>query len=368
MLELFNGLRFKLSFIGVIANLLLELGKGLIFHLFRKENILAACLLLLFAHSKGRDSWTIRAMASSYAEANEENLEGNPEEKDVKYYMDKMSLVPGVDKVNDGHAVEGKPGSTGGMAEAFNISARTAFGITAVVALAGLLLPLTMHSVTATLTLKTKVLSYATLLCGFYMAWNIGANDVANAMGTSVGSGALTLRQAVLIAAGLEFSGAFLVGAHVSHTMQKGILTPETFAGKSTLLFSGMLSSLAAAGTWLQVASSYGWPVSTTHCIVGALVGFGLVYGGIGAVYWGSLARVVSSWFISPLMGAAMSFTVYKFIRMFVYSAPNPGQAAATVAPIAVFVGLVAFSLTAFQISGSPLFVTLKDSLYGVTG
>lgn len=302
-----------------------------------------------------------RALESSFAEANEGDLDGNSGEKDVKYYMDNLSLVmEEVERVNGGHAGGGEPRSTGGMAEAFNISARTAFGITAVVALAGLLLPLAMNSVTGSLALKTKVLSYVTLLCGFYMAWNIGANDVANAMGTSVGSGALSLRQAVLIAAGLEFSGAFLVGAHVSHTMQKGILTPDFFAGKSTLLFSGMLSSLAAAGTWLQVASYYGWPVSTTHCIVGALVGFGLVYGGVGAVFWGSLARVVSSWFISPLMGAVMSFTVYKFIRMFVYSAPNPGQAAATVAPIAVFVGVVAFTLIAFPMSGSPLFITLK--------
>ncbi|MCO5560895.1 hypothetical protein L7F22_014515 [Adiantum nelumboides] len=202
--------------------------------------------------SKYRGIFHTRAMTSS-AEANEGNLEGHSEEKDLKYYMDNMSLVLEEDGVNGGHAVEGKPGSKGSMAEAFNISPRTAFGITAVVALAGLLLPLTMNSVTASLTLKTKVLSYATLLCGFYMARNIGANDVANAMGTSVDSGALTLRQAVLIAAGLEFSGAFLVGAHVSHTMQKGILTPETFVGKSTLLFSGMLSSLAAAGTWLQL-------------------------------------------------------------------------------------------------------------------
>lgn len=110
-----------------------------------------------------------------------------------------------------------------------------------------------MTSLGQGLALKTKLLSYATLLFGFYMAWNIGANDVANAMGTSVGSGALTLRQAVLTAAVLEFSGALLMGTHVTSTMQNGLLVADAFQGKDTLMFAGLLSSLAAAGTWLQV-------------------------------------------------------------------------------------------------------------------
>lgn len=174
---------------------------------------------------------------------------------------------------------------------------------------------------------------------------------MANAMGTSVGSGALTLPQAVLTAAVLEFSGAFLMGRHVTSTMQNGILVASVFQGKDSLLFAGLLSSLAAAGTWLQIASFYGWPVSTTHCIVGAIVGFGLVYGGIGAVFWSSLARVTSSWVISPLLGAAASFIVYKCIRRFVYSAPNPGQAAAAAAPVAVFLGVTGISFTAFPLA-----------------
>ncbi|CAM6110720.1 unnamed protein product [Calypogeia fissa] len=255
-----------------------------------------------------------------------------------------------------------KAGGPQGMAEAFSISARTAFGITAGIALAALVMPLFMSSTAPGLPMRTRFLSYATLLFGFYMAWNIGANDVANAMGTSVGSGALTLRQAVLIAAVLEFSGAFMVGSHVSHTMQKGILAVTVFEGRSSLLFAGMVSSLAAAGTWLQVASYYGWPVSTTHCIIGAMVGFGLMYGGIEAVYWQSLARVVSSWIVSPLMGAAVSFIVYMCIRLFVYSAPNPGQAAATVAPIAVFIGVAALSFTALPAHSSAL-LTIGQAL-----
>lgn len=140
-----------------------------------------------------------------------------------------------------------------GMAQAFNISSSTASAISICIAFAALTLPLFMSSLGQGLALKTKLLLYATLLFGFYMAWNIGANDVANAMGTSVGSGALTLRQAVITAAVLEFSGALLMGTHVTSTMQKGILVADVFQGKDTLLFAGLLSSLAAAGTWLQV-------------------------------------------------------------------------------------------------------------------
>ncbi|CAL0330846.1 unnamed protein product [Lupinus luteus] len=238
-----------------------------------------------------------------------------------------------------------------GYAKAFNISSHTASSISICIAMATLIFPFFMTSLGQGLPLKTKLLSYATLLFGFYMAWNIGANDVANAMGTSVGSGALTLKQAVLIAAVLEFSGAMLMGTHVTSTMQKGILVADVFQGKDSLLFAGLLSSLAASGTWLQCASYFGWPVSTTHCIVGAMVGFGLVYGGAGAVFWGSLARVISSWVISPLVGAAVSFLVYKCIRRFVYSAPNPGKAAAASAPIAVFLGIVGISFAAFPLS-----------------
>eukprot|EP00897_Mesotaenium_endlicherianum_P009820 jgi/Mesen1/8867/ME000530S08280 len=242
-----------------------------------------------------------------------------------------------------------------GMAEAFAIRPSTAFAITGVIACAAVVLPFFMQASLGAHAPSVRILKYATLLCGFYMAWNIGANDVANAMGTSVGSGALTLRQAVITAAVLEFSGAFLVGSHVSHTMQNGILVADVFAGKSKLLFCGMLSSLAAAGTWLQacsVASFYGYPVSTTHCIIGAMVGFGLVYGGVGAVYWKSLARVVASWLISPLFGATVSFLVYKCIRTYVYGARNPGQAAAAAAPVAVFIGVSPLAFTAFLGAG----------------
>ncbi|KAJ4962061.1 hypothetical protein NE237_021971 [Protea cynaroides] len=263
---------------------------------------------------------------------------------------------------------DAKSDDVSGMAKAFNVSSSTASAISICIAFAALSLPFFMTSLGRGLGLKFKFLSYTTLLLGFYMAWNIGANDVANAMGTSVGSGALTLRQAVLTAAVLEFAGAMLMGTHVTSTMQKGILVANVFQGKDSLLFAGLFSSLAAAGTWLQVASYFGWPVSTTHCIVGAMVGFGLVYGGVGAVFWSSLARVTSSWVISPIMGAAVSFLVYKCIRRFVYSAPNPGQAAAAAAPIAVFVGVSGISFAAFPLSKNLSMALVQALAFGTAG
>ncbi|GBG71731.1 hypothetical protein CBR_g9141 [Chara braunii] len=256
------------------------------------------------------------------------------------------------------------------MAEAFEISPRTATLITAGIAMAALAIPLTgmIGGTVATETIRTKVLRYVTLLCGFYMAWNIGANDVANAMGTSVGSGALSLRQAVLVAAILEFSGAFLVGSHVCETMHNGILFPGELEKIPALHFCGMLSSLLAAGTWLQFASYFGLPVSTTHCIIGALVGFGLVYGGPGVVHWSSLARVVASWVISPLMGATLSFIVYKCIRKFVYSARAPGRAACRAAPLAVFAGVTSLMLTSFYHKGAFLPAVGKSAACGLLG
>ncbi|GAQ92953.1 phosphate transporter [Klebsormidium nitens] len=217
-------------------------------------------------------------------------------------------------------------------------------------------------------TLRSKVLAYVTMLFGFYMAWNIGANDVANAMGTSVGSGALTLKQAIIVAAVLEFAGASLVGSHVTHTMQKGIVDSAAFQHNPSLLFCGMLASLASSGTWLQVASYYGWPVSTTHSIIGALVGFGLVYGGFGAVYWGSFGRVVGSWLVSPLLGAVVSFIVYKCIRTFVYRADSPGLAACRAAPIAVFTGVSGLSFLSLMDGSNLATATAKACGSGLLG
>ena len=132
-------------------------------------------------------------------------------------------------------------------------------------------------------------------LFGFFMAWGVGANDVANAMGTSVGAKALTIKQAILIAMLFEFCGAYLAGGEVTDTIRKGIINPDYLSDHPDLLVYGMLSALLAAGTWLFVASLMGWPVSTTHSIVGALVGFAAVGIDMDAVAWPKVGQIVAS-------------------------------------------------------------------------
>lgn len=186
-----------------------------------------------------------------------------------------------------------------------------------------------------------------TLVFGFYMAWGIGANDVANAMGTSVGSGALTLRRAVLVAAVLEFSGAFFAGSHVAETIRGRIVSPDVFAGEPMVLALGMLASLLAAGAWLQLATYCGWPVSTTHSIVGAIVGFGAVYGGLGAVNWigpGGVASIATSWVISPLLAGVVSYVIFRLLLHLIFYSEHPVDKAKKVTPY--LVAVVFFILT----------------------
>ena len=162
------------------------------------------------------------------------------------------------------------------------------------------------------------------LLFGFYAAWNIGANDVANAMGTSVGSKALTIKQAVILAAIFEFLGAVLFGANVSETLEKGIVNPQIFAHHPNVFIHGMLASLLATGLWLQFASYYGLPVSTTHSIVGAIVGFGSVVGGIHCVEWNHVGQIAISWIASPLLGAGASYLIFLLLRQHIFYVPSP--------------------------------------------
>jgi len=183
------------------------------------------------------------------------------------------------------------------------------------------------------------------LIFGFYMAWNIGANDVANAMGTSVGSGALTFKRAVILAAIMEFAGAFLVGSHVSDTVRKGIVDPELFAGDPQAFVLGMLSALLAAGLWLQFASYFGWPVSTTHSIIGAIIGFGIVYGGMSAVHWDQVGTIAVSWIISPLMSGIISFIVFQIVLHRVFYKADPVEAVRKFTPYMVFVVLMIMTL-----------------------
>ena len=191
----------------------------------------------------------------------------------------------------------------------------------------------------------TTALMTLALLFGFYMAWNIGANDVANAMGTSVGSGALTFKRAVILAAILEFAGAFFVGSSVSDTVRKGIVDPVLFEGDPQAFVLGMLSALLAAGVWLQIASYFGWPVSTTHSIVGAIVGFGVVYGGLSAVEWGGVGKIAASWVISPLMSGTISFLIFQVVLHRVFYRADPIKAVRTFTPYMVFIVLAIMTL-----------------------
>lgn len=188
------------------------------------------------------------------------------------------------------------------------------------------------------------------LLTGFYLAWNIGANDVANAMGTSVGSGALTLRNAVIVAAILEFSGAFFFGSHVSKTMQSGIINADLFVSDPKTLVYGMLASLASAGIWLQIASYFGWPVSTTHSIVGAIVGFGLTAGGIHAIYWENVGFIFSAWVFSPILGGIIAYYLFTLIRKKILYTLHPFESARKLTPFLVFcVVVILFFIFMFE-------------------
>jgi PiT family inorganic phosphate transporter len=161
-------------------------------------------------------------------------------------------------------------------------------------------------------------------LLALYMAWAIGANDVANAMGTSVGSGALTIGGAVLVAGVLEFTGAFLAGGHVTDTVRKGMLDAVLVEQNPQLVLYGMLAALASAGTLLIVATKYGLPVSTTHSIVGAIVGFGAAGLGVDAVAWGKVAQIVASWVTSPLIGGVLAFVIFNLVRAQVLDREDP--------------------------------------------
>ena len=150
---------------------------------------------------------------------------------------------------------------------------------------------------------------------GIFMAWGIGANDVANAMATSVGSKALTIKQAILVAAVFEFLGAVLAGGEVTSTIRKGIVDTSPLVGQPELLVYGMLAALLAAGCWLFIASRNGWPVSTTHSIVGAIVGFAAVGIGVDAVQWEMVGEIVMSWVASPLTAGFIAYLIYQSVQ-----------------------------------------------------
>ncbi|MDH3348798.1 MAG: inorganic phosphate transporter [Desulfobulbaceae bacterium] len=185
-----------------------------------------------------------------------------------------------------------------------------------------------------------------TAVLGLYMAWNIGANDVANSMADAVGSKAITIRNAVIAAGICEFAGAVLVGSQVTNTVRKGIVDPSILASlpgmtpedAAVILVLGMSAALLSAAFWLNISTLYGLPVSTTHSIVGAVAGFGIVAAGWQAVNWAKMGQIVASWFISPVAGGIMAFIIFNYISKSILGKEKPAQAAINRIPFIVFV------------------------------
>ncbi len=184
---------------------------------------------------------------------------------------------------------------------------------------------------------------------GFFMAWGIGANDVANAMGTSVGSKALTIKQAIIIAMVFEFAGAYLAGGEVTSTIRKGIIDAAYFVDSPELLVFGMISALFAAATWLLIASVLGWPVSTTHSIVGAIVGFAAVGVSVDAVEWGKVLGIVGSWIITPLISGVIAFIIFNSAQKLIFDTDKPLVQAKRWVPFYMFLAGFVLSLVTIK-------------------
>ena len=182
---------------------------------------------------------------------------------------------------------------------------------------------------------------------GIFMAWGIGANDVANAMGTSIGSKALTVKQAIFIAIIFEFTGAFFAGGEVTETIRSGLFDTRAIEGHSDLLVFGMLGSLLASGTWLLIASYKGWPVSTTHTLVGAVVGFAAVGISMEAVDWSVIGNIAASWIISPVIAGLISYVLFQSIQKLIMQKDDPVKHSRYVVPwYILIVGFVVSMVT----------------------
>jgi PiT family inorganic phosphate transporter len=185
------------------------------------------------------------------------------------------------------------------------------------------------------------IADYGTLLLllaclfGFFMAWGVGANDVANAMGTSVGSKALTIKQAIMIAMVFEFAGAYLAGGEVTETIKNGIVDAEAIS--PDLMVLGMMSALLAAGTWLLIATSRGWPVSTTHSIVGAVIGFAAVGVSMEAVHWSAVGPIVASWVVTPVLSGLVAFGLFMSVQKLIINTDDPFLNAKRFVPLYMF-------------------------------
>jgi inorganic phosphate transporter, PiT family len=200
---------------------------------------------------------------------------------------------------------------------------------------------------------------------GFYMAWNIGANDVANSMASAVGAKAITIRQAVLIAGILNIVGATCIGSHVTNTIRKGIVSTDVLTDPHAALI-GALSALLAAAIWVSFATWKSLPVSTTHSIVGAMIGYGIMAGGVSVIQWGKLGAVVASWIISPVFSLAIGFVMFKIIVRLVLAKDNGFENALRLSPF--FIGITVFVVVLSFLFKTPLGKTLSVSGYTAVG
>ena len=192
------------------------------------------------------------------------------------------------------------------------------------------------------------VILVAAICAGLYMAWAIGANDVANSMGTSVGSGAITVGVAILIAGVFEFLGAFLAGGEVTSTIRKGIIDADALEHDPDLLVIGMLSALLAAAVWLTVASRFGWPVSTTHSIVGAIIGFAVVAIGFEAVHWWDVATIAASWVVTPVLAGVIAFLLVLSVQWLIFNRDDPAANARRYVPVYIFAAVFVTATVTF--------------------
>ncbi|GAA0301919.1 inorganic phosphate transporter [Psychrosphaera haliotis] len=202
-------------------------------------------------------------------------------------------------------------------------------------------------------------------IVGFFMAWGIGANDVANAMGTSVGSKALTIKQAIVIAMIFEFAGAYLAGGEVTSTIRKGIIDSAPFIPNPEYLVLGMISALFAAAIWLAVASYLGWPVSTTHSIVGAIVGFAAFGVGMDAVNWAKVGGIVGSWIVTPLLSGIIAYLIFISAQKLIFDTEEPLKNAKKYVPFYMFLAGFVMSLVTIK---KGLKHVLKDGDFAISG
>lgn len=191
---------------------------------------------------------------------------------------------------------------------------------------------------------STTLLLFAIFL-GFFMSWGIGANDVSNAMGTSVGSKALSIKQAIFVAAIFEASGAFLAGGQVTDTIRGKIIDASLFQNAPEIIVVGMLAALMAAAVWLFIASTMAWPVSTTHTIIGAIVGFGIVELGPSAIYWREIINIALSWIVTPFFAGVLSYLIFSSVQKYILATSAPIQNAKKYIPLYMLITCFVVSL-----------------------